>query len=354
MTPVAKSQGEIRMSQVVNTFGPGSMVDLPNYAVLIAGLDYWNPQGGETITDERLSQKLAKVLEVPRVELRTPPAADRDPSAPRSDITGFQFPEWFITQDLEVGSKPGTRTRLLIHRSALSRGKYIDRDRKKRPVVPVRFVRACRAGHIGDINWYNFVHRGTSQCAGRQLYIDERGTSGDLSENWVRCDCGKAERNLGDAALLSTRALESCDGKRPWLGPATREDCGEPNRLLIRSASNAYFPQKMSVISLPDRDKTVRQAVDGIWTYVETVETIDNLRYERKKARVREALEGLSDEEVFADLEARKTGASGQEKSVKVAELETLVSAKDELARTGPKACSLLGPYHASAGTNRG
>jgi len=193
MSPVVKSQGEIRMSQLVNTFGPGSMVDLPNYSVLVSGLDFWAP-GGEVISETRLSQKLAKLLDVPALELRTPPAVDNDPGAPPRNIVGFQFPEWFITQDLEEQIRSGVRTRLLVHRIALTRGKYVDRDNKKRLVVPVRFVRACRAGHIGDIDWFAFVHSGPSACAAqkRQLFIDERGTSGDLSEIWVRCECGKA------------------------------------------------------------------------------------------------------------------------------------------------------------------
>jgi hypothetical protein len=30
--------GEIRQSQILSTFGPGAMVDLPDYSVLIGGL----------------------------------------------------------------------------------------------------------------------------------------------------------------------------------------------------------------------------------------------------------------------------------------------------------------------------
>jgi len=337
MSPVVKPHGGIRMSQLITTFGPGSMVDLPDYAVLISGLDFWTA-GGETISEPRLQEKLAKVLNVPTVELRTPPAVDNDPTAPPRNIVGFQFPEWFITQDLEQGYQ-GTRTRLLVHRKSLTRGKYVDRDRNKRPVVPVRFVRACRAGHIGEINWYEFVHNGPSNCAAqqRQLFMDERGTSGDLSENWVRCECGKAQRSMQDAIILAARPLGFCDGCRPWLGPMTKEACGEPSRLLIRSASNAYFPQLMTVISLPARNETVRQAVQGVWSYLEMVETMEDLRYERRKAKVKEALEGLSDEEVWVELQAVKMGTSAKEKSVKVAELETLIAAKDELGEDRPE-----------------
>lgn len=333
-----KPQGEIRQSQIITTFGPGSMVDLPSHSVLISGLDFWLP-GGEVISEPRLSKKLAHVLSVPSINLRTPPAADNDPNAPMTGVPVFQFPEWFITQDLEEQTKPGVRSRLLVHRKSLTMGKYIDRDRKKRPVVPVRFVRACRRGHIGDIDWYAFTHNGPSECAKqqRQLYVDERGTSGDLTEVWIRCECGKAERSMAQAAHLQNKALGMCDGIRPWLGPYTRETCGEPSRLLIRSASNAYFPQLMSVISLPDRDEIVKRAVDAIWQFLEAVEGIDDLRYERKKAAVKAALEGLSDEEIYMEIKSRRLGGAKPDKSVKVAELETLISAKVEIGEDRPE-----------------
>ena len=226
----------------MTTFGPGSMMDLPNHSVLIAGLDYWTA-GGEAISEPHLSRKT--ILNVPSIDLRTPPPASNDSTAPQRGIAGFQFPEWFIVEGAETNNGEKNRSRLLVHRKALTKGKYIDRDEKRKASVPVRFVRACRAGHIADIDWYEFVHNGPSDCRlqGRQLFIDERGTTGDLQEIYIRCDCGKAERSLAQAAVLSKKALGACDGPRPWLGAFhTKESCGEPNRLLIRSASNAYFP----------------------------------------------------------------------------------------------------------------
>ena len=43
--PGAKPPGQLRQSQVITTFGPGAMLDLPNYSVLVGGLDYWTGQG---------------------------------------------------------------------------------------------------------------------------------------------------------------------------------------------------------------------------------------------------------------------------------------------------------------------
>ncbi len=98
--PGAKPHGEMRQSQIVMTFGPGAMMDLPNHSVLIAGLDHWS-KGGEEIIEPRLTDKLAEVLAVPTLRLLSPPTEQEDPTAPATGIDCFQFPEWFITQDVE-------------------------------------------------------------------------------------------------------------------------------------------------------------------------------------------------------------------------------------------------------------
>jgi hypothetical protein len=43
--PGGKPPGQLRQSQVITTFGPGAMLDLPNHSVLVGGLDYWEGRG---------------------------------------------------------------------------------------------------------------------------------------------------------------------------------------------------------------------------------------------------------------------------------------------------------------------
>ena len=51
------------------------------------------------------------------------------------------------------------------------------------------------------------------------------------------------------------------------------------SRLLIRTASNAYFPQKLSVISMPDRGREVHAAVGQLWDgYLKVVTSVEVLR----------------------------------------------------------------------------
>jgi hypothetical protein len=332
--PNARPHGQVRHSQVVTTFGPGSLLDLPRQSVLVGGLEHWMGVS-EEVHEPRLVEKLKRLLGLPALKLYSPPPDSEDPSASQTGITAWQFPEWFVTQTVAVGGRGTTRSRLLVHRKALTKGKFIDSDKKKHPVVPIRFVRACRKGHIGDIDWYRFVHEKNPRCR-RQLWIEERGTSGDIAEIYVRCECGEG-RPLVRATIPGT--LGKCDGARPWLGPHLKEACDDVNRLLVRHASNAYFPQVMSVISLPGRNESLEKAVNQVWeNFLQYVDTLNELKKERqKKPPVKAALEGFSDEEVMQEIEARKgTGSEAPVHTVKQAEFEVLTAAKEEVGSDTP------------------
>lgn len=337
MNPVAnmRPHGQVRQSQVITTFGPGALVDLPNYAAIVGGLENWTGVGRQ-IFEERLVAKLRGFLGVPNLKLYAPPVDSGNLGAPKTGITAWMFPEWFVAQ-YELRGADRVRSRPLVHRETLVKHKFLGPDRKKYPVVPIRFVQACLNGHISDLDWYGFVHDYKEDCR-RQLYVDERGTSGDLSDITIRCECGKS-RPLIVAAQNPKAALGFCKGWRPWLGNNSREQCGggesgaQVNRLLIRSASNAYFPQMLSVISIPEANVAVREAVDEVWEdFLQSVDSIEDLQYERrKKEKVIAALEGLSDETVFSEIQRRKSGTPPPPKSIKEAEIETLLSSPGEI-----------------------
>ena len=351
---MARPHGQIRQSQMITTFGPGALVDLPHHAAIVAGLDSWRWGGDDRrrqIQEPRLLAKIEDSLGLTGLKLYEPPADDPDPSAPPSGVTAYEFPEWFAVQ-MQLKGPQGQRARPLVHRQTLvGRNKYEAADRKKYPVVPVRFVQACINGHISDVDWYGFVHGHGDPCR-RGLYLDEKGTGGDLSEIDVRCDCGKS-RSLILLFERGANALGRCQGKRPWLGENSKEACRDSdgnaayNRLLIRSASNAYFPQILSVISIPDENEKLQAAAGKIWEdFLQYVDAPEDLTRERKKARVNAALEGYSDEIVWSEILRRRGGAAeGEEKKkIKAAEIETLLSSAEEIGED-----KLEGDFHARA-----
>jgi hypothetical protein len=340
---------KLRQSQIVSTYGPGALVDLPDLAVLVAGLEHW-AGSAPLIHEPRLLANLRARLKLPALELRAPPVPEREDEF-GTGIVAWQFPEWFVAQ-FEVSTKEFGRSRPLVHRKSLVRGRYPAEDptgkrkRKNWPVVPVRFVQACPNGHVSDIDWSGLVH-GEGVACGGQLWFDERGTTGDLHELYVRCDgCERKPINL--ARLQSTSeersVLGACRGERPWLGPMARETCVGPddkphrNKLLIRHASNAYFPVIERAISIPDHDERLRQAVDAVWEdFLSVAESASDVKRERKKQRVQLALEGLTDAEVWAECERRQSGRADAPRGLKEVELDTFLSVPHELGDDRPE-----------------
>ena len=195
-------------------------------------------------------------------------------------------------------------------------------------VVATRFVRACPKGHVDDLDWHWFVHGSQSECPRhRQLWLDERGTSGDLADLVVRCEC-KRSRGLYEATLLEVNPLGTCRGARPWLGKGTHEGCNLPSRLLIRTAANAYFPQVVSVLSLPDRGTAVQAAVAELWEDLQIVDDANDLAFLKKKPKIAQRLAPYADDETLAAIRDAKAGKAA-ERPVKQVELDALLAAPE-------------------------
>jgi Domain of unknown function (DUF1998) len=324
---------QIRLSQLISTFGPGAMLDLPDASVIVSGLDTWRYDqsrvAGATVTEPRLVAKLRSMLGMPALTLRLPPAKLDDPRAQSQGINAYRFPNWFIVQEFEVRAN-GRRMRRLVNFDALQSMRYVSSTKKKVPVVPVRFVRACTKGHVDEIDWKYFIHSSESNC-GVELWVEERGATSDLANVIIHCGCGKS-RAMSEAANMGQAALGKCSGKRPWLGRYAHEKCENASKLLIRSASNAYFPQLLSVISIPDLQLPVDAIVERLWAnFLSDVETKSDLPRVRRKPDVAAAVGKLSDEELMEAIERRKAGPSsaGEERSVKAVEFEALSRAPE-------------------------
>ena len=73
---MSRAFGSVRQSQVITTYGPGALIDLPAHSAIVGGLDTW-PQGLQEIVELRLSCALQKYTNVPAPKLFAPPPAPR-------------------------------------------------------------------------------------------------------------------------------------------------------------------------------------------------------------------------------------------------------------------------------------
>ncbi len=328
---------QMRASQLISTFGPGSMVDLPKDSVIIGGLEEWRHDlrhaASCEVDEPRLLEKVRTMLRVADLRLRKPPAHSDAPNRPFSPEVGvWKFPQWFTLKTVdEVGR---FRRRRLVHAQNIRDGRFEDERGKKHDVVPVRFVRACPRGHVDDIDWTFYVHQARTECI-RAKHLEERGTSGDLGDIYVVCECGAAQP-LYQAAFRELKLLGPCSGQRPWLGARAWETCNENSRLLVRNASNAYFAQTLSVISIPPRgaqlDEFVGANIDALRDAIATPVLLKTLR---KVPQFDAGLHGHSDADVLTSIQrVLQTGPSGM--GIKDAEFEALSAAQHELGSDVP------------------
>ncbi len=317
-----RSTGQIRRSQVITTYGPGALIDLPRDSAVMAGIDGWRQL--ERLDEPRVQQALARMTGVQSPELRVPPTPDPAEfwSASPKGIDAYRFPEWFVVQEAPKWANPASpdrpRSRRLVHRKALEKGKY-----DGRPVVATRFVMACPKGHVADLPWRKFAHRSPRSCLG-QLWLDETGATGELANLRVRCECGES-RSMTEANDLDAKALGFCTGDRPWLGPNVGEACSLPGRLLIRTATNAYFPLLVRALSIPEKGAPIDKAVSEVWKVLMAVENLTDLTSFKKLPGVADALAGFDDEDVLAAIR-RRNGAATEDRSVKDVEIEAMLA----------------------------
>ena len=324
----------LRQSQLITTYGPGAMLDLPDHSVIVSGLSDWSLRRSDRVEEPRLVAKAALALGLSSVELRAPPRHEADLGSP-APVGARIFPTWFIVQEARPSPRnPGWRRRRLVRWQHLDKGRFRDEDGGPKPVVPVRFVCGCRKGHIDDLDWRLFVHEGRRGCE-RPLWLEERGVGADIGDTFGVCDCG-AERSLYEASSPGSGALGHCEGKRPWIGQYARETCGEPYRLLVRTASNAYFPQTMSVISLPEAGGVLAAAVTAHHDRLMAIDALGMLAAFRNIPEVVADFANFTDEAVIAEF--RRQSRGDQDLPVKAAEFEVLNGGDARIGEDDPRA----------------
>ena len=317
----------IRQSQLITTYGPGAMIDLPDYSIIVSGLQDWSHLRREKVDEPRLAAKLRRLLDLPSLELWTPPRHEEN-ARQAAPVGARIFPTWFIVKDARPSSRdPRWLRRRLVRWNHLDRGRFRDEDGTRKPVVPVRFVCGCRRGHIDDLDWRRFVHQSGRTCE-RPLWLEERGTGADIGDTFGVCDCGE-ERSLYEASSPGTGALGHCEGKRPWIGQFAREACGEPYRLLVRTASNAYFPQTMSVISLPEFDAGLAAKVSAHYDRLKAADDLGALENFRMIPELDAAFADTADETVLAEYRRQRGEGEREDVPVKTAEFEILDKGDD-------------------------
>ena len=333
-TPV----GEIRPSQLLWTYGPGALIDLPNISVVTQGIEKWNVDHGDQVQEARLLSAVRKVLGPQVQSLNMPPMPDAPPTDPFSATAKIgvpvkPFPRWLrcvkcgllspfdsgLFELREDAYKPeATR---FVHPKCKS-GRDAD-------AVPARFLIACRAGHLDDFPWHWFVHGGPSFCKGT-LRFYESGASLQTENLWVKCDeCGAAKNMAQASGKIGSENLPACRGRHPHLDLFDAE-CDEAPRTINLGATNGWFAVSLSVLAIPQTGNPVEQIVVDGWKFFEKCTSKDQLEPIFDTLKLGGMLPGLERfelDQVWAAIEKHRSGDDTEDQDdLKAPEWEVLSS----------------------------
>ena len=331
--------GSIRRSQLVSTFGIGAVVDLEKGSFMPMGLEDW----------ERVTRLPSLRIGEPRLQgmlgvshFRVGPVKEEISGTTqvraRSAAPAVRFPEWHECPKCHrIGTEgapfelaaDGGRLTCLAHRGAVVH------------TTPVRFVMACRNGHISDFPWGWWAHRDRPDgvCDSPSLYLGSYGRSASLADLYVECRaCSTSDQrvrqSLGDAFRSEALSGTSCTGFRPWLYDR-EEGCDQPVRVLQRGASNVHFGVVCSALSIPPASESVSLIIQ------ERRDVLDAV----PESALHEVLTGLAKEygvtsdqlhAAYRELRSLETGsASSTERSSRAEEYTALSETREDPVVSG-------------------
>ncbi len=241
---MARPHQELRPSQFIITYGPGSILETGSGPVVIRNVDEFYRSIGEQPSDfEIFDDRLCRAeLDQNRI-CRLPTNAELDRPVNDWIYPGERFPFWCLcTQH---------RPQVLYQagRGCPQCGAMADwarREKAGREVI--RFVVACSAGHLDEVNWAAAAHGQQRGCRVSQFYLWH---GGGRSLRFVELECPNCgtRGNLGQAYNRPWQ----CSGRYPEQGPRPRQStCTQTARMLQRGAASLHLPNIVSALTIVD------------------------------------------------------------------------------------------------------
>lgn len=268
----------MRRSALIGPWGVGAIVPFPNdESLMIAGLDAWRYNDSTPFVIEDI--RLTKYLGVS--ELRWPPdfrEINADPVNCRLKIPAVRFPTWYYCPFCgQMKRATYYQNQPMCDGLEWSEGRKC--KKKGRKMIPERFLVVCPEGHIDDFPVAEWVHFNSGHEYDHNTCKIRRSTGGassNLTGIFYQCTCG-AKRSM--AGVTSKGALAKigyhCRSSKPWLGIAGEGDCPskpEDIKVLLRGATNVWFADTRSSISIPlDKSNTERKIIGILNNWFETI-----------------------------------------------------------------------------------
>ena len=266
--------GSSRPSTLLYTYGPGAIMDLPQFTIMPTGLDdwdrIWNRREGNPpqIHAPRLRDVVRMHLRSPDVQLRPHPWQPKRISFSTEGndlgVPARVFPQWLrctgcdmlgLLSQFDYTNTHPFRTDLACFEHTKCTGRpNAPHKAARRTAVPARYLLACAAGHLDEFPYDLWVHHG-KKCPKAEfpaLRMIDR-TAGKGASAMIRCESCEQQRPMNEAQGQAGAAkLPKCRGRHPHLDAFEPGGCGAQTRLMLIGASNLWFPATQSIIVMPE------------------------------------------------------------------------------------------------------
>ena len=267
--------GSARPSSLLYTYGPGAIMDLPNFSVMPAGLGDWEPIWKRrphvpTVVEPRLLNVVRLHLGPQVDSLRPFPWQPKrmGMSSEGSDlgIPSRVFPQWLRCTGCDyLGPLPRFNyTNTHPFRPDLAQfthkncpGRHGNSNRKSgSPAVPAQHLLTCTNGHLDEFPYSIWVHRGKkcSEAELPDLKMRDANVGKSVGSIIACASCGQT-RGMAEAqgSVGREKLPQVCRGRHPHLN-AFDNQCDARPALIMMGASNLWFASTQSVIVMPRTD----------------------------------------------------------------------------------------------------
>ncbi len=245
----------LRRSQFITTYGPGAILEGPEGPRMIPVLDdsgLFQQQGPDNfeITDLRLSRALLGGAGI----LRVPSNAELGVIDARYIYDTFPFPDWALCMQHKILYRKITSDNRACPRCRplASTGQAWMRVRQE----AIRFVRACPAGHLDDVDWPHLMTHATPGCTPDHLLW--LGGGGALRHIEITCPNCRASINLGTAYSHEWH----CSGRFPEYRGKGRPGCDRPAKIIQRGAANLRLSELQTALTIPPRSTALHRLLE--------------------------------------------------------------------------------------------
>ncbi len=314
--------GKLRPSQIITTFGPGSIINMEHDAIMLMGLHKWQ----ENTDDKKYFQEinhpyLQNLLHV--TFFKMPMTIKGDAAVPC-----ISFPQYGVCPNpacnrLQKHSKESTNKGGGFYCRFCSWGKS-----GQQHLYHARFVQICDNGHIDDFPWNRWAHKHDKKNKGgckeskesEKLTFRSSGKSSGLGDYKVRClHCNAIASCAGatDKKVLGRDlGFNTCYAKQPWLGQSGKsqeKNCSETPYGVQTRASSIYYPSVSSALSIPSWIHPVHDALQdkqgqsdtAVRVLRENGQSFDEIINSLKPTVFGKLLEEFSADEIKKELELR-------------------------------------------------